>query len=60
MRQVRIESFTDIDDAWLWAENVYWDLVKDGHEDIQIDIHLIDGKIRAGVITDSRQGELNV
>lgn len=57
MKEIRLETFTDPDDATWWIENEINNLIYEGHDDIRAELSLIDGVWRAGVITDSRQEE---
>lgn len=58
MKEIRIQSFPSSDEAVIWIEQEITALVYEGHEDIKAELSLIDGTWRAGVITNSRQGEL--
>lgn len=60
MKDIIIESFTDLYDATIFIEDMIETFIDNGHTDIKGEITLIDGKWRASVIADDRQMEMDI
>jgi len=58
MKEITLQVFKDFDDAVLWMENEVWEQMVE-HDDIKVEMVLIDGSWRVGVITNDRQKEFN-
>lgn len=59
MKEINLESFTDVDDALLWLEHEIIPFVHEGYDDIKGEITLIDSMWRVSVMTNSRQIEMD-
>jgi hypothetical protein len=60
MKEIDIQSFTDLDDAMLHLEETIYTYIDNGFSDVRGELTIIDGKIRVSVITDDRQLELDI
>ncbi len=59
MKEFRLESFTNLEDAMMFLENELYELEVE-HDDLKAEITLIDGQWRVGIMVETRQLELNV
>lgn len=59
MKEINLQSFTDLYDATLWLEQRMLDYQNMGYTDIKGEITLINGEWRVGVITDTSQKEFD-
>lgn len=58
MKEILMDSFHDLDDAFYWLEHNITELHYDGHEDIKGEIIFVNNQWRVSVMTETAQGEL--